>query len=151
MPCTAVWCGTCYTTHLLDKFYRFTPTDEEGFQWRPTTNQLRYLHARDGDYLLVPFQCDLCMFCNLTLRKPAADTSKDDLLLCCIHHINLDAVWGREAGTVNATLRSVQQMTRLMDKVYVCPDLPPRAPLPVADSFGAEVAIAMVLKSLDPG
>jgi hypothetical protein len=144
-----VWCGSCYTPHPKDNFFRFVPTDEDGFEWRPAEDQPRYLYARDGDHLQVPFQCDLCMFQNLAHRNPCEDDPKDDLLLCCIRRINLDAVWGREPGTVSATLCAAQQMVKLLDKVDLCPELPARGPFPVADSFGAKAAISMILKSLE--
>lgn len=150
-PCRAVWCGACYTPHPRDNFYHFFPTDEAGFDWRPALDQRPYAQARDGDHLLVPFQCDLCIFCNLTFRNPLPDAPKDTLFLSCIRRINLDSVWGREAGTVNATLHAAQQMITLMDKVDVHPDLPTRGPFPLQDSFGARAAICMLLKSLEPG
>jgi len=98
-PCNSVWCGSCYTQHPLDHFPRLTPTDESGFEWRPESDLQRYTQARDGDHLLLPFQCDLCVFRNLTCRNPHAN-SPDDFLLCCIRRVNLDAMWGREPSTV---------------------------------------------------
>jgi len=150
-PCRKVWCGRCYTPHPLDRFYRFVPVDEVGFEWQPAEDQQRYLQARDGDNLLVPFQCDLCSFCNLTQRNPLRRVPADDLLLCCIRRVHLNAVWGRESATVEATLRGVKQLVRLWGGVGLDTALPPRGPYPVEDSFGMSVAIAMVLKSLEPG
>ena len=99
-PCRKVWCGKCYTPHPLDKLFRFEVTDEDGFDWRPAEERQRHLHAREGDHLLTPFQCDLCMFRNFQGRDPLKADAKDDLLLCCIRRANLDAVWGRETHTV---------------------------------------------------
>jgi hypothetical protein len=152
-PCHSVWCGSCYTPHPLDRFHRFIPVDEAGFEWRPASDQLRHMQAHDGSHLIVPFQCDLCMFRNLTGRNPLLDTPSDDLLLCCIRRVNLDAVWGREPATAEATLRAAKQLVLLWDKVGISQPfmLPARGPFPVGDSFGVGVAIAMVLKSLEPG
>lgn len=100
---------------------------------------------------MTPFQCDLCLFRNLQLRNPLPSHPKDDLLLCCIRRVNLDALWGREPHTVDATLRGCQQMVAQLKQVGVEPDFPPLGPHPVWDSFGVRVAIAMVLKSLQPG
>jgi hypothetical protein len=65
-PCAKVRCGACYTPHPSDRFFRFIPADEEGLDWRPQDDLLRHLQAHDGDHLLVPFQCDTCLFRNLT-------------------------------------------------------------------------------------
>jgi hypothetical protein len=150
-PCRRVWCGKCYTPHPLDKFFWFEVTDEDGFDWRPAEERLRHLHARDGDHLLTPFQCDLCMFCNLQGRDPLKADAKDDLLLCCIRRANLDAVWGRETHTVQATLRSLSQLTRQLSLVGLHPNLPPLGPYPLEDLFGVRVAVGMLLKSASPG
>jgi hypothetical protein len=149
--CGQVWCGTCYVNHALDRFPHHKPVDEEGFYWKPEEDRFRYARGRDGDFLLTPFQCDLCVFRNLQLRDPAGGSLQDDLLLCCIRRVNLDAVWGRESSTVAATLRSAKAMIRVWQMVGVMPPFPPLGPHPVGDSFGYGVAIAMVLKSLDPG
>jgi len=71
--------------------------------------------------------------------------------LCCICHVNLDAVWGRQSLTVASTLRGAVQMTQFWTKVGLTPNFPPLGPYLVGDLFGASVAIAMILKSLDPG
>jgi len=149
--CKHVWCGACYTNHALVRFPRHEPVDEEGFNWKPDEEKLRYTHGRDGDFLLTPFQCDLCVFRNLQKRNPAAGCLQDDMLLCCIRRVNLDAVWGRESTTVAATLRSAKAMLRAWQVVGVSPSFPALGPHPVEDSFGYGVAIAMVVKSLDPG
>jgi len=136
--------------HPLDRFPRHVPVDEAGFDWRPPADLARYTHARNGDFLVTPFQCDLCIFRNLQRRNPIG-TPQDDLLLCCIRRINLDAVWGRESATVASTLRGARQMVTMWRQVGVAPAFPAIGPYPVSDSFGYRVAIAMVLKSLEPG
>jgi hypothetical protein len=146
-----VWCGECYTPHPLDKFFQYTPSDEGGFDWRPQDDLLRHRQARDGDMLLTPFQCDLCVFQNLQHRNPSPHNPKDDLLLCCIRRANLDAVWGREPQTVQATLRAAKQMILMWQQVGLVPSFPALGPFPVSDSFGMNIAIAMLLKSLEPG
>jgi len=71
--------------------------------------------------------------------------------MCCIRRVTLDSLWGRESQTVLATLRACRQMVQQLDLVGVDPQFPPLGPYPVGDSFGVRVAIAMVLKSLQPG
>ena len=149
--CRQVWCGKCYTPHPKNRFYRYEATDEGGFDWRPEDEQARHMHARDGDHLLTPFQCDLCLFRNIQGRDPSAHDPKDELLLCCIRRANLDAVWGGESHTVQATLRAMRQLVTQLALVGVDPKLPALGPHPVSDSCGIRVAIGMLLKSLSPG
>jgi len=44
--------------------------------------------------------------------------------MCCIRRANLDALWGRETQTVNATLRAVEHLVRMWEKVGVLSLLP---------------------------
>jgi len=111
----------------------------------------RHQVARPGDHLLVPFQCDLCSFHNLCNRNPEADSPQDSFLLCCVRRANLDAVWGRESNTVNATLRGVWQLVNLWRVAHIPVKLPARGPFPVGESFGLGVAVGMLIKSLEPG
>lgn len=79
--CNQVWCGECYSLHPLDRFSRHVPADESGFDWRPQEDLLHYTHGRNGDNLVTPFQCNLCIFRNLQCRNPLPGL-QDDLLLC---------------------------------------------------------------------
>jgi hypothetical protein len=137
--------------HPDDKFYYHVITDDEGFDWRPREAHSRYKVARDGDNLVTIFQCDLCCFCNLQQRDPLPGLPKDTLLLCVIRRAQLDALWGREPQTVESTLRSVRSMITQWQKVGLPPQFPSLGPFPVCDSLGLGVAVAMLLKSLDPG
>lgn len=149
--CNAVWCGSCYVPDPHDRAYHHTPTDEDGFDWRPPSDMLRHRQGRDGAHLLCPFQCDACWFRNLQHRDPIANNDRDALLLCYIRRANLDALWGREPHTVDSTLRTARHLIRLWKQVGLEPDFPALGPYPVGDSVGFRVAIGMLLKSLEPG
>jgi hypothetical protein len=58
---------------------------------------------------------------------------------------------GREPQTVQAMLRSAKQMISMWQQVGIAPTFPALGPFPVGGSFGMKVAIAMLLKSLEPG
>jgi hypothetical protein len=146
-----VWHGPCYTPHPDDHFYCHQATDDDGFDWRPRETLLRYRVARNGDNLITTFQCDLCCFRNLQQRDPLPDVPKDNLLLCVIRRALLDALWGREPQTVEATLRAARSMVSQWQKVGLTPQFPPLGPFPVCDSLGMGVAVAMLLKTLEPG
>ena len=50
--------------------------------WKPIHQHPEaYLHARNGDHTLVPFECDTCIFRKLTSRDPIIDNPTDTLLL----------------------------------------------------------------------
>jgi len=78
-------------------------------------------------------------------------TIHDSELLACIRQINLDALWGREAATVSASKRAIDQMLEMWDRLRVPPSFPALGPHPLADTFGYGVAIAMVWKSRGKG
>jgi hypothetical protein len=61
---------------------------------------VEYLVARDGDHLLVPFECNLCIFRKLQRYDPLSTLEQDRLLLACIQRITLDAFWSRASSTV---------------------------------------------------
>lgn len=100
---------------------------------------------------MTPFQCDWCLFRLLTGR-PATQDRKDEFLLCLIRRCNLDAFWGRETNTVDANRRHLNQLIQLWSvQIGVEPNLPVIGPFPTRDVFGVSVAIAMLVKSLQPG
>jgi len=149
-PCRSVWHGRCYTPPPDERFYYNVVADGDGFDWRPPEAVSRYKEGRDGDHLLTTFQCNLCCF-RKQRRDPIPSFPPDDLLLCAIRRANLDAMWGREPHTVNATLRAAKGMIVQWSKVGLAPQFPPLGPFPVCDSLGMAVAIAMLMKSLEPG
>jgi hypothetical protein len=130
------------------KFYRHVPKDEEGFHWARKGDAKRHMHARDGDHLVTPFQCNLCIFRTLQGRNPGPH---DELLMECIRQANLDALWGRETSKVNATLRAARQTTELLAQVKMRPPYPMLGPFSMEDSQGYAVAVSMLLKSREPG
>ncbi len=84
--------------------------------------------------------------------SPIGFDYKDSQLLCCIIRANLDAFWARESDTVNANCRNLDQLIKLWKGVDMTPKvLPPLGPYPNEDVFGMSVAVAMLMKSLQPG
>lgn len=72
--------------------------------------------------------------------------------MCVLRRCNLDAFWGREESTVLANKRNVDQLLRLwQEQVGLTPSLPNLGPFPTTDVFGVNVAVGMLLKSLEPG
>ena len=124
--------------------------DEGGFEWSKRGDELRYLVARDGDHLQCPFQCDLCVFRTLRGEEPGQGAS-DRLLQRCIRRINLDALWAREPGTVQATRTSMLRGIALSAMVKLEPPYPALGPYSILDTQGYGIAVQMVLASTKPG
>jgi hypothetical protein len=123
-------------------------SDDFGFVWTVPKDADRHKFARDGDHLITPFQCDLCVFHCLMGHNPA---SQYVLLLSCIRQVNLDTLWDRETATVEANHRSLNKLLQLWSLLGISPNLPVFGPCPLDGQFGYSIAVVMVLKSREPG
>jgi hypothetical protein len=110
-----MWCGGCYTSnpevvfHVKQRegFDDKNDSDEDqervkrawGSKQRPADE---YLVGRDGDHLLVPFECDLCILRKLRGKEPSLLSEINGLLMACILRVSLDAFWSRATSTVVA-------------------------------------------------
>jgi len=150
-PCRKAWCGECYTQHPNDNFHVHTPQDEEGFVWQKQGDENRFTCGRDGDHLVTPFQCDLCIFRLLKGRDPRPTSHQDGYLQCCIRQMNLDALWISESSTVNGHRSAFKLGMRILQDMGIPPPYPHMGPYPMEDTFGYTIAIQMLLKSLEPG
>ena len=62
--------------------------------WIPRKSDAkRFAQARDGDDLMVSFECDLCIFWKLYGRAPSSESETDRFGMDCIRRVNLDAFW----------------------------------------------------------
>jgi len=109
------------------------------------------MEARDGDHLLVPFECDRCIFLKLRGNLPNPESSCDQLLLATVRRMNLDAFWSRETSTVLSNLRKAKKMIEVSELVKLQGPFPLQPPLPLLDHCGYQVAIDMLLLSRRPG
>lgn len=110
-----------------------------------------FLVGRNGDHLLVPFECDTCVFRKVARRNPRKGSKPDELLSASIRRVILDAFWSRTKSTVNGNtsgLRTGLELSQLceLEGPYVH-----HGPLPDHDHCGYELAVQMVLLSRRPG
>jgi len=117
----------------------------------PDKEDNRFVQARAGDMLMVPFQCDTCHFQNIQKRNPMEGDAKDDETLEYIRRANLDAFWARETSTVKKNLSVLLRAERCFERLDMTPVSPPLGPFPLEDSLGMKSAIAVLDKSLDKG
>ena len=154
--CQSAWHGNCYVQGELDKFPILTLADLEDSiiddRAMIDDDPKRFKTARNGDHLMVPFQCDTCHFVNIQRRFPTDGNAQDQLLLLALRRVNLDSCWARERSTVQANQGEGARYLKQVQMMGVSTDLiPQRGPYRVADDWGVHVACAMVLRSLDVG
>jgi hypothetical protein len=126
--------------------------DEDGFENVIETDADRFKCGRDGDNLLVPFQCDVCHFRNIQRRNPEPSKyAKDGLALSCIRRANLDSLWSREPSMVTTNASQARTMEELGNALGFGSVAPPMGPFPLEDMFGMKIACVTLMKSLAPG
>ena len=165
--CQKVWCGKCYTSSDDDRSF-IADSDESMMDvdddkdrllsgWNYTKrNQNRFRFARNGDDLLISFECDWCMFHKLFRRSPSSSSrtlisEQDAFAVTCIRQINLDAFWSRAPSTVSSNAAKIREGLAISERLGLTgPYLAP-GPLPPFDHCGYEVALQMVVALLKAG
>jgi hypothetical protein len=112
---------------------------------------LDFLKARDGDHILVPFECDLCIFRKLRKHPPDVGSATDRLLMACIRRANLDSFWSRATDTVRGNRDKTKMGIDFSRSVGLEGPYLHEGSLPPHDHCGYEVAIQMLLNSRRPG
>jgi hypothetical protein len=120
--------------------------------WIPRKSDFgKFAQARNGDDLMVSFECDLCIFHKLYARPPVPNDPTDQFSMACIRRVNLDAFWSRARSTVEQNTRKVLEGLKISARLGLLgPYLDP-GPLPVHDHCGYEVALQVVVSSLEGG
>lgn len=125
--------------------------DRERLQVRWDKRQRRaddYMVARNGEHLMVPFECDICIFFKIRGSLPQEDSSIDNLLLDCIRRANLDAFWSRARATVEGNCRKAKQMQSLAESLNLPGPFLSRETMPSYDHCGYQIAVIMLKYSL---
>ena len=149
--CENCWCGKCYTPLGSIKFPIAKTLDEDGKEMLDPSGEGRFERARNGDHLMVPFQCELCHFRNIYGREPKDNNLKDKEFFKFARRANLDAVWSREPNTVSKNLGQLSRMLKTEQRFGFESTTPPIGPFPLEDSLGMKAAIAVLDRSLDAG
>lgn len=77
-----------------------------------------FLGARDGDHLMIPFECDACIFWKFRGHMPnQTESASDNLLMSCIRRVNLDAFWSRMPSTMTTNRDKVRSGLKLSESV----------------------------------
>ena len=110
-------------------------------------------YARNGDHIITPFQCDLCVFRRIQSRDPSPFSDQDNTLLAYIRRANLDSMWSRGIDPVNKARCNANRIVKgLSEEVGISkgPFYDP-GPTEAFDSFGYIPIIAMLQASRRPG
>ena len=125
--------------------------DDDGKELEDQGGRKRFVQARNGDHLMVPFQCELCHFRNVYGREPEALNLKDKEFFVFVRRANLDAFWSRELPTVRNNLKELNRMRMTEERFGFSCTTPPLGPFPVNDDLGMKAAISILDRSLDKG
>ena len=94
----------------------------------------RFQVARDGDHMMVPFQCDTCQFMNIQKRLPRLGNAQDELLLKCLCQVILDSFWSRERSTVQGNWNLIHNSMVVGQSMGMGREvLPALGPFPLGD------------------
>ena len=110
-----------------------------------------FKYARNGDHLMIPFECDLCIFHKLRTCEPNPKSDKDILLMATIRRMNLDAFWSRMPDTIKANRSRLLKGMSFLERVGLHGPCLHQGPFPNYDHCGYELAVQMLLYSLNPG
>eukprot|EP00536_Pseudo-nitzschia_multiseries_P017872 jgi/Psemu1/52967/gm1.52967_g len=154
--CNGAWHAKCFVQSSGDRFPVLSPRDLDNSvideSLLEDEDPTRFKKARNRDYLMAPFQCDLCHFVNLKGRCPLSDNHSDQLLLMRIRRAILDSFWSLERSMVQANFSEAKRFVdtfktfRIKEKAF-----PHRGPNPQVDSWGIGVACALLVCSLNKG
>ena len=140
----------CYKAPRSEDRRVVRPQEEEYFDLTLEYDKGRHTSARNGDHLMIPFQCELYHYRNMKKMNPVGDKA-DVVLLRATRRANLDVFWSREPGTISSTRRDSLKLSKIGVAVGLTNVLPVMGPFPVKDSLGMGLAVCMLLRSLDKG
>jgi hypothetical protein len=85
--------------------------DRLGNVWRASPpDPLAFHYARDGEHLMVSFECDYCVFSKIRRgERPNLAHESDKLLMACIRRVNLDSFWSRASRTVSSNRQVINR------------------------------------------
>ena len=83
--CSGVYYAKCYRQYDDNRFPVLGDDNVDdslmGVNDLEPDDPQRFKEARNGDHMMLPFQCDMCYFINIHHRLPIAGNSGDDLLI----------------------------------------------------------------------
>ena len=93
-----MWCGSCYTLsgdikfHIKEKELKDQEEDHFEKKRRDKIDVNKYREARPRDHILVPLECEICVFLKLKGRCPMQFRDEYRLLCETLKRVNLDVL-----------------------------------------------------------
>ena len=123
----------------------------EGVWKKKLRNVLDFHKARDGYHIIIPFECNLCIFRKLRKVEPLVISSKDKLLLVCTQRMNLNAFWSQARSTVAQNTRNVKTSINFSELLGLQGTFEHEGPYQDWYHCGYEVASKIILYSRNMG
>ena len=110
--CQSVYHAGCYSKHKRDVYpvLAIKDLDDSLVDNNKMDNDSpeQFEIARNGDHMMIPFQCNTCQFMNIRKHLPIPGNAKDESLMVCLRLVLLDSIWSRERSTIQRSLSLVQ-------------------------------------------
>jgi hypothetical protein len=122
--------------------------DEEGNLWYKHERRVeRINHGVRGAHASIHFQCEDCWMINLEGYPPVKGL--DDAYIMMIRRANLDAMGGRAVATIESHAAAIKRSVLNCQLLRKTPSIPPRGPMPLADTVGMGLAVELLFHSLN--
>ena len=156
MRCQGVWHAECYRQKDDDKFPVLGVSDLDNAlinkEVLEEDDPNRFKVAHTGDHMMVPFQCDECLFHKLQGRPPGEGFARDTLLMKTIWRAILDSFWSRESSTVRNNFYESKRLAKIQAQLGLSwATCLQTGPFSALEDWGVDVAVAILIRSLDPG
>ena len=149
--CQRSWHPSCYKASPLARFHIAKPENDEGVKWKKKKEEQRFVHARKGDMVSSPFQCECCWYANIHKADANPWYPDDARQLAYFKQVNLDVMWSREPSTVLGTLNTLKKAKKASEELGLKHVIIPVGPWPVADTCGFQIAVEMLKLSQKQG
>jgi hypothetical protein len=133
-PCNSCWCGPCYQPLGVKEHPIHLEVDEDGDLLEDANDAERFLVARAGDHLMIPFQCEVCHFRKVMQGVPAKSLPRDQEILEIMRRANIDAFWSPESSTVRSDLGEAMRPEITAFPLGMPSMTPPMGPWPLGGS-----------------
>jgi len=134
----------------LDRAEVKLPRDFNGASLAEVGDKLRFMQARPGDHICLPFQCPNCQSQNIRGVDIEPGVAEDEAFECVVIRATLDAFGSRTPSTVKSHVREVEFMIKYGKALRFDP-FPPLGPYPLYQHLGMLQAILVEMRSMEKG
>jgi len=148
--CWRAWCASCYRALPGEDFLIYRENDADSTELIACDEDDDYQHARPGNHLFCPFECNGCQFHWLMQCEPDPSSYTHQRLQIYIRRSILDAFWLRRPGTI-AGLNWLFKQQVEVGKTFGFSMFDPLGPFERDYDSGIWTAIGILSQSQRPG